>query len=61
MNDTEFDLIGRTDLAAKLGISERTLDTWTREGILPQPWRIKGRSYFKVAEVEAALLKGQVK
>ncbi len=55
MNDRGLNLVSRSELAASLGVSDRTIDTWTKQGLLPAPLKIKGRSYFDAEQVKEKL------
>ena len=44
-----------TTLTANLCISERTVDMWTKQGILPPPKNKGGKRLWKWTEVEAYL------
>jgi predicted DNA-binding transcriptional regulator AlpA len=42
-------------LAGELGVSLRTITNWIANEVLPQPIHIRGRRYFKIAEIQAWL------
>jgi hypothetical protein len=48
-------LIPAARLAEKLGIAIRTLDNWVRDKHLPQPLKIRGRRYFRTADLQHLL------
>lgn len=54
-----MNLLTQSQLSVKLGISERTLRQWIRDGILPPPMRIKNRTYWNESEIDAAILSMQ--
>jgi hypothetical protein len=48
-------LIPAARLAGELGIAIRTLDNWVRDKQLPQPLKIRGRRYFRTADLQHLL------
>jgi predicted DNA-binding transcriptional regulator AlpA len=41
------------DLCDRYGVSDKTIDRWTKDGILPRPLKINGYRYWDRDEVEA--------
>lgn len=52
----EPNYIPRLKLAKKLEIDPSSLHNWVKKGVL-QPYQIGGKIYFKMDEVEAAMVK----
>jgi len=53
LSDRPF-LLTKAEIAKKLRVSERTIDTWRKEGIIPA-LKIRARVLFEPKEVLAAL------
>ncbi len=45
--------LGIAQLEARLGVSRRTIATWTRQGKLPRPHYIAGLRRWWLSEIEA--------
>ena len=45
-------------LCAHICATPNTVDSWVKEGLLPQPRRVKGKQMWKWAEVDEYLSKG---
>lgn len=61
MTENQIQLVNAATLATMLQVSTRTLSTWSNEGIIPKPVKIKGRVFWDLADVKAAINKLQVK
>lgn len=45
----------KTDLAAEFAVSEATIDSWVKRGLLPRPFRKGGAVRWIWADVEASV------
>lgn len=45
--------LSREDAAAFLGRRPKTLADWQRVGLGPMPWKIGGRVFYRLADLEA--------
>lgn len=59
--NNQLELVGAATLASYLNVSTRTLSTYVKEKIIPQPYKVKGRVMWDLAEVRQALEKAKVK
>lgn len=53
--ETEPDLLTKKQTAARIGVSERTLDRWALDGEGPPRRRVGGRCYYVRTKLEAWL------
>lgn len=47
--------VSKKTLAGLLDVSETTVDTWVRQGLLPRPMKIGGSTRWRLETVERAL------
>jgi predicted DNA-binding transcriptional regulator AlpA len=45
-------LLPTRDLIARYGVTDRTIDRWLSQGVLPPPVRINRRRYWRASEIE---------
>jgi predicted DNA-binding transcriptional regulator AlpA len=51
--ETKGNLIRSQDLRQRYGgVSDMTLWRWVRDGVIPQPVKINGRRYWRVADLD---------
>lgn len=55
LQPTTLGYIPAAKLADELGVSLRTITNWIANEVLPPPIHIRGRRYFKIADIQARL------
>lgn len=53
--DPTVTLISSANVRRQLDISAMTEWRWRRDGLIPEPVKIRGRCYYKLPEIEAAV------
>lgn len=49
---TRLDLVGYSEIAERLGVSRRTVETWRQREILPEPeWIVSGSPIWRGATI----------